>query len=152
MTHPLIASIEKLATPIAELLHLKIVNIVFEINKNPANLRINIENLSGDTNLENCENMSRLLEESLDQENIIPCAYTLEISSPGIGSNLTTERDFISFKGFPIIVETHTVFKKKTRWQGKLQGRDEEAVYVNCKGKILAIPRNIIVKVELENI
>ena len=151
MAHPLIPLIEKLAQPIAEKLNLNIVNIIFETNKNPANLRINIENLSGDTNLENCENMSRLLEESLDQENIIPSAYTLEISSPGISNNLTIERDFISFKGFPIVVETHTVFKKKTKWQGKLQGRDEQSVYVNCKGKIVAIPRNIISKVELEN-
>lgn len=152
MTHPLIPSIEKLAQPIAEKLHLKIVNIIFETNKNPVNLRINIENLSGDTSLENCENMSRLLEESLDQENIISSAYTLEISSPGIGNNLTTERDFISFKGFPIVVSTNGVFKKKNKWHGRLQGKDEEAVYVNCKGKIVAIPHNIISKVELENL
>lgn len=152
MTHPLIPSIAQLAQPIAEQLNLNIVNIVVETNKNPVNLRIDIENLLGDTSIGNCEQMSRLLEESLERENVMASAYTLEISSPGIGNILTTEREFISFKGFPIVVETNIVFKKKTRWQGKLQGRDEKAVYVNCKGKIVAIPREIINKVELENI
>ncbi len=76
----------------------------------------------------------------------------MEISSPCIGNNLTTDREFISFKGFPILVETNAIFKKKTQWHGRLQGRDEEVVYVNCKGKIIAIPRNIISKVELENL
>ena len=113
MTNPLITSIKKLAEPIAEQLKLKIVNIIFQSNKNPANLRIDIQNLSGDTSLENCEKMSRLLEETLDKENVISLAYTLEVSSPGISNNLTTDREFISFKGFPIVVETNTVFKKK---------------------------------------
>ncbi len=151
MSHPLTSSIKTVADPIAEQLDLKIVKITFETNKSPANLRIDIENISGDTSLDNCEKMSRQLEEVLDQDNVIPGAYTLEISSPGISNNLTTDREFISFKGFPILVETNTVYKKKTQWQGRLQGRDEESVYVNAKGRIVSIPRDIIAKVELTN-
>ena len=151
MSHPLTSSIQTIAEPIAEQLDLKIVNIIFQTNKSPANLRIDIESLSGDTSLDNCEKMSRQLEEILDQDNVIPGAYTLEISSPGISNQLTTDREFISFKGFPVIVETNTVYKKKTQWQGRLQGRDEESVYVNNKGKIVSIPRELIAKVELTN-
>ena len=116
MSHPLTPSIKTVADPIAEQLDLKIVKITFETNKSPANLRIDIENISGDTSLDNCEKMSRQLEEVLDQDNVIPGAYTLEISSPGISNNLTTDREFISFKGFPILVETNTVYKKKTQY------------------------------------
>ena len=151
MSHPLTSSIKTVADPIAEQLDLKIVKITFETNKSPANLRIDIENISWDTSLDICEKMSRQLEEVLDQDNVIPGAYTLEISSPGISNNLTTDREFISFKGFPILVETNTVYKKKTQWQGRLQGRDEESVYVNAKGRIVSIPRDIIAKVELTN-
>ena len=152
MSNSLISTIKTLAEPIAKQLNLEIVNIVFQSNKTPANLRIDIANLSGETSLENCEQMSRLLEVILDEQNVIPSVYNLEISSPGIGNNLTTDREFISFKGFPVIVQTNTVFKKKTQWQGRLHRRDEESVYVNCKGKIVAIPRNIIAKVELANL
>lgn len=57
--------------------------------------------------------MSRQLEEILDVENTLPSTYVLEISSPGIGNNLESDREFVSFKGFPVIVETNTIFKKK---------------------------------------
>lgn len=151
MTNPVTVSIKKIAEPIAKQLELEIVDVIFQTNNNPANLRIDIQSFSGETSLENCEKMSRLLEEALDQENVIPCAYNLEVSSPGIGNNLTTNQEFVSFKGFPIVVETNTVFKKKTQWRGTLHGRDEESVLVNSKGKIIKIPREIVTKVELEN-
>ena len=152
MTHPLIPTIQTLAEPIAAQLNLTIVNIIFQTNKNPPNLRIDIQNSASDTTLEDCEKMSRLLEETLDQNQTIPSAYTLEISSPGISNDLTGDREFISFKGFPVIVETKTTFKKKTQWQGRLQGRDQTSVYLNCKGKIVTIPRDIVDKVQLENL
>lgn len=151
MTHPLIAIITEIAQPIAQELQLEIVNLVFETNKNPPLLRVDIRHISGDTNLENCEKMSRLLEETLDANDVIPSAYMLEISSPGIGENLTTDREFISFKGFPVMVETNTEYKKNTQWRGNLQGRDEKAIHINCKGKMVAIPRDIVIKVQLEN-
>ena len=151
MTHPLIPSILELADPIAHNLHVEIANIIFQTNKNPPVLRIDIQGIAGDTSLDDCEKMSRQLEETLDAENIIPCAYILEISSPGIGNNLKSDREFISFKGFPVIVETDTLFKQKTQWEGTLQGRDEQFVYLNCKGKISKIPRDIVKSVQLYN-
>lgn len=151
MTHPLIPSILELAEPIAHRLNLEIANIVLQTNKNPPVLRIDIQGMTGDTSLDDCEQMSRQLEESLDEENIIPFTYVLEISSPGIGNNLESEREFISFKGFPVIVETDARFKQKTQWEGTLQGRDEKFVYLNCKGKINKIPREIVKSVQLYN-
>jgi ribosome maturation factor RimP len=151
MTHPLIPDITEIAQPIAQDLNLEIVNLVFLSNHNPPVLRVDIRNLSGDTSLDNCEKMSRLLEETLDANNIIPSAYMLEISSPGIGENLTSDREFISFKGFPVMVETNTEYKKRTQWEGNLQGRDEKAIHINCKGKMVAIPRDIVTRVKLEN-
>ncbi|WP_017293477.1 ribosome maturation factor RimP [Geminocystis herdmanii] len=151
MTHPLIPNITEIAQPIAQDLNLEIVNLVFLSNHNPPVLRVDIRNLSGDTSLDNCEKMSRLLEKTLDANNIIPSAYVLEISSPGIGENLTSDREFISFKGFPVMVETNIEYKKRTQWEGNLQGRDEKAIYINCKGKMVAIPREIVTRVKLEN-
>jgi ribosome maturation factor RimP len=151
MTHPLIPNITEIAESIARELNLEIVNLAFQTSKNPPVLRVDIRNPSGDTSLDNCEKMSRLLEETLDAKDIIPSAYMLEISSPGIGENLTTDREFISFKGFPVMVETNTEYKKHTQWQGNLQGRDEKAIHINCKGKMVAIPREIVTRVQLEN-
>ena len=103
MTHPLIPDLLHLATPIAENLGLEVVDIVFQTNKRPPVLRVDIRNLAGDTGLEDCEQMSRSLETALDSQEILPGAYVLEISSPGISRQLSSEREFQSFKGFPVI-------------------------------------------------
>ena len=149
MTHPLIHDIKNLANPIAEKLNFTIVNLVFQTNVNPPVLRIDIKNTEKDTSLDNCEQMSRQLEEMLDVKGIIPYPYVLEISSPGLSENLENDRDFITFKGFPVLIETNTVYKKSSQWQGNLQGRNEQSVLLNCKGKIVNIPREIVTRVTL---
>lgn len=150
MTHPLVPQILELATPIAEELGLEVVDAVFQTNKKPPILRVDIRNPSSDTGLDDCERMSRALEERLDTAEIIPGAYVLEISSPGISRQLNSDRDFLAFKGFSVIVKTETPFEGHKEWHGKLQGRDEEAVYINQKGRAIAIKRQLIATVQLD--
>jgi ribosome maturation factor RimP len=49
--------------------------------------------------LELCANVSRDLSPALDVADLIPHAYRLEISSPGVERPLRGERDFVRFKG-----------------------------------------------------
>jgi ribosome maturation factor RimP len=151
MTHPIVPQILELAQPLAEQLNLELVNVVFQTNKNPPVLRVDVCNRGDDTSLEDCEQMSRSLEAKLDTTEIMPGTYVLEISSPGIPRTLTTEREFISFKGFPIVIETHTPYKQHQQWEGKLQSRDEKSIYINQKGKTIAIPRNLVINVQLQD-
>ena len=150
MAHPLIPQIIDLATPVAEGLGLEVVGAVFQTNQSPPVLRVDIRNPEQDTSLDDCERMSRALEAALDATDIIPDAYILEISSPGISRHLSSDREFISFKGFPVLIETTQPYEGKKSWQGKLLKRDEEAVYINQKGRSLAIPRCLITRVQLE--
>ena len=149
MTHPVIPQIIELASPLAKELNLELVDAVFQTNKTPPILRIDVRNPNADTSLENCEQMSRILEEKLDLTEIIPGNYVLEISSPGISRTLTTERDFIAFKGFAVTIKTFAPYKKKKEWKGRLQQRDETAIHINQKGKAIAIPRELVAKVQL---
>jgi ribosome maturation factor RimP len=150
MAHPLIPQIIDLASPVAEGLGLEVVGAVFQTNQSPPVLRVDIRNPEQDTSLDDCERMSRALEAALDATDIIPDAYILEISSPGISRHLSSDREFISFKGFPVLIETTEPYEGKKSWQGKLLKRDEEAVYINQKGRAIAIPRSLITRVQLE--
>jgi ribosome maturation factor RimP len=150
MAHPLIPKIVDLAAPVAENLRLEVVGAVFHTNQHPPILRVDIRNPEGDISLEDCERMSRALEATLDEANVIPDAYVLEISSPGIPRDLSTDREFISFKGFPVVVTTTEPFEGQKAWIGKLIRRDEEALYLNKKGRAIAIPRNLISTVQLD--
>lgn len=149
MTHPLIPKILDLAIPVAQSLGLEVVGAVFHTNQRPPVLRVDICNLTQDTSLDDCEQMSKALEKTLDETDLIPDQYVLEISSPGISRQLTTDREFISFKGFPVSVHTLEPVEGKIEWQGQLIRRDEEAVYLNQKGRAIAIKRNLISKVQL---
>ncbi len=150
MAHPLIPKILDIATPIAQILGLEVVGATFYTNQKPPVLRVDIRNPSQDTGLDDCERMSRALEEQLETTNIIPDAYVLEISSPGISQSLTSDREFISFKGFPIIVKTSEPYKGQTQQRGKLVRRDETTVYLSQKGRQLAVPRELVTEVLLD--
>jgi ribosome maturation factor RimP len=128
MAHPLIPQVIELATPVAESLGLEVVSAVFQTNQSPPVLRVDIRNLQQDTGLEDCERMSRALEATLDASDVIPDSYVLEVSSPGISRTLTTDREFISFKGFALIVTTSEPYEGHQEWRGKLIGRDESAL------------------------
>jgi ribosome maturation factor RimP len=150
MPHPLISSVLELAYPIANQLHLEVVAAVFHTNQNPPILRIDIRNLSTDTSLDDCERMSHALEMALDAVDIMPEGYVLEVSSPGVSDVLNSDRDFRSFRGFPVLVTTQQPFQGRTQWIGNLIDRDEETVRVTQRGRVIAIPRKIVVQVQLQ--
>ncbi len=94
--------------------------------------------------------MSHALEAALDEANLIPDPYVLEVSSPGISRSLTTDREFISFKGFAVIVSTSEPYEGHKTWNGNLVRRDDDAVHLSQKGRAIAIPRLLVSQVQLD--
>lgn len=150
MTHPLIPQIIDLAMPIAQNLGLEVVGAVFHTNQRPPVLRVDIRNLTSDTGLDDCERMSRAFEATLDAAAIIPDAYVLEISSPGISREIATDREFVAFKGFAVKVTTSQPYEGQQEWNGQLKSRDDNAIYLNQKGRSIAIPRSLVTRVQLD--
>lgn len=151
MAHPLVPDIIACAEPIATELGLEVVDVVFQTNKKPPVLRIDIRNPERDTSLEDCEQFSRQFDPHLEAQNLIPGAYILEISSPGITRTLESERDFIAFRGFPVVVKTYAPYKEKKEWHGNLLQRDGTEIHISQKGKAIAIPWELVAKVQLDD-
>jgi ribosome maturation factor RimP len=152
MVHPLIPQILELAAPVAEELGLEVVEAVFQTNQSPPVLRIDVRSLENeDTGLNDCEKMSQALEAVLDTTSIIPDAYVLEVSSPGVSAALETDRDFVVFKGFMVEVNLSAAHKDKRCWVGQLVRRDDDAVVLSQKGKTVAIPRELVTTVQLSD-
>ena len=53
--------------------------------------------------LEDCENVTRSLNDFLDE--LIPCKYYLEVSSPGLERKLKSNREYLLFQGSNIILK-----------------------------------------------
>ena len=151
MVHPLIPQVIDLATPVAEQLGLEVVSATFYTNQSPPVLRVDIRNLEKDTGLDDCEAMSRALEAVLDETDLIPSAYVLEVSSPGTSRTLTTDREFRAFKGFPVIVSTREPYEGHQEWVGQLVSRDEQAIHLSQKGRTVTIPWDLVFRVQLSD-
>jgi ribosome maturation factor RimP len=141
----------ELATAVGADLKLEVVGAVFHTNQRPPVLRVDIRNPLADTSLDDCERMSKSLESALDAAETISEPYVLEISSPGVSRYLTTDRDFISFKGFPVTVTTAEPWQGKLEWQGQLIDRDDKSVQIGQKGRAIAIPLNLVAQVKLDD-
>jgi ribosome maturation factor RimP len=151
MAHPLIPQITDIANPIAAELGLEVVAVVFYTHERPPSLRVDIRNPTADTGLQDCERMSRALEAALDTTEVIPFAYSLEVSSPGTSRQLTTDREFNAFGGFAVQVTTNQPLDSKTEWQGQLIRRDDTTIYLSQKGRTIQIPRELVSKVSLDD-
>ncbi|MEM9808564.1 MAG: ribosome maturation factor RimP [Cyanobacteria bacterium P01_D01_bin.56] len=152
MAHPVIPQVLKIAGPIATELGLEVVTAVFQTNHNPPVLRVDVRNLTQtDTGLDDCERMSIALGEEIEATSLLPDAYVLEVSSPGVSDQLETERDFIVFKGFAIEVTLHTPHKGKKVWVGTLLERTENKLAISQRGRRVALPSELVESVQLSN-
>ena len=152
MAHPLIPEVLDLATPVAKHLGLEVVDAVFQTNHSPPVLRIDERNCQQeDTSLNDCEQMSQALEAVLDESDLIPDAYVLEVSSPGVSSELLSDRDFIVFKGFMVEVQLSEPYKDRHTWLGQLLKRDADHLYLSRKGKPTKLPRTLVETVQLSD-
>lgn len=80
-------------------------------------LRIFLYSKEHDVTLDDCENVTRSLEDFLDE--LIPVKYNLEVSSPGLERKFKSEKEFVIFQGRRISLklkealtgETEKIFK-----------------------------------------
>ncbi len=97
-------SVEELASPIADSLGLRIWDVRYLKEGSQWCLRIFIDN-DGGVDINDCERMSRALDEPLDRLDPIDGEYILEVSSPGIERELVRPEHFEQFIGADIMVK-----------------------------------------------
>jgi ribosome maturation factor RimP len=91
-------------------------------------LRLLIDKPSGVTHGD-CELVSNLVGEALDQADAIPGgAYTLEVSSPGVDRPLVKPKDYERFVGQKVKIQLKVPIEKRRKFDGKLAGFDGRLV------------------------
>jgi ribosome maturation factor RimP len=81
--------------------------------------------------VEDCANVSRDLSAMLDVEDIVPAAYTLEVSSPGLDRPLRRAEDYTRFAGRRVRIVTREKIDGQTFFKGQLAGVDGDAVLLD---------------------
>lgn len=150
LPNPSSAELEALARRVAEPHGLLVASVELLTHRIPMTVKVTVRHHDGaDVTLEQCAALSGPLGEALEASALLPMAYVLEVSSPGIGDELGSDRDFVSFRGFPVAVLRREAGGGERRQEGLLLGRDEREVSLNVRGRKLRIPRDEIVRVLL---
>src|SRR5213082_76687 len=101
-------------------------------------LRLYIDAQAG-VGLEDCERVSRAVAALLDVEDPIPCAYTLEVSSPGFDRLLRTQAHFGRFVGSRVFVELREPRAGRRRYTGKLLTVDDTGIALEVDRERVAV-------------
>ena len=121
-----------------------------QTNQNPIVLKITIKKTNGDDiSLDDCTLFNSPASEEIEKSNLLNCSYVLEISSQGVSDELTSERDFKNFKGFPVNVELNQKNSKIKFLNGLLYEKSKDYLAINIKGKIKKIPFDEVLKISL---
>ncbi len=75
-------------------------------------LRIYLYSYDHDITLEDCENVTRSLNDFLDE--LIPVKYYLEVSSPGLERKFKSDKEFVIFKGRRVSIKLKTPLEGET--------------------------------------
>ncbi len=82
-------------------------------------LRVFIDKEEG-VNINDCENVSRALDQLLDEDDFISVQYILEVSSPGIDKVLKKEKDFVKYAGRDVDIKLYKAIDKQKEFTGEL--------------------------------
>ena len=119
-------------------------------NQNPILLEIFIKKTNGDDiSIDDCAIFNTPATEEIENSNLLNCSYVLEISSQGVSDELTSERDFKTFKGFPVNVELNQKNSKIKFLNGLLYEKSKDYLAINIKGRIKKIPFDEVLKINL---
>ena len=146
-----VEAVTELVRPIIEDMGLSLWDVRFV--KEGANwyLRIFIDKDSG-VSIDDCENVTRAIDQPLDELDPIEQNYFLEVSSPGIERELIKPEHFDAFLGAPVMLRLIRPDEKGERdIRGVLTAHDKDLVTVALDGQERVIKKKETVYIKLDD-
>ncbi|MBD5533299.1 MAG: ribosome maturation factor RimP [Lachnospiraceae bacterium] len=137
-----------LLEPIAEKFGCEIYDVEYVKEGSEWYLRCYIDKPDG-VNISDCENVSRALSDQLDEEDFIPDAYILEVSSPGLGRALKKDRHLQKSIGEAVELKTYRPIEKCKEFSGVLRSFDKDTVTIGTEEKEMVFQRSDVALIRL---
>jgi ribosome maturation factor RimP len=157
MAGDIIARVQAIASPVAASYGLEIFEVQFRREASGMVLRIRIDRpgsratAEDSVTVDECAKVSRDLSAIFDVDDVVPTAYTLEVSSPGLDRPLRQAEDYRRFAGR----RAKLVMREKVDGQGYFKGRlggiDNGHVLIEGEdGRPHRVPLDVITRANLE--
>lgn len=144
---------EELLEPILEAEGIELVDVEYVRERNWI-LRLYIDK-EGGVDLSDCQHVSEEAGEILDEKDLIPGNYMLEVSSPGVERVVKKDKDFIRFAGSAVDVKLFAPLEDKKElgksFTAELKGLSEDGgIALSLEdGSELVLPRDKVTQVRL---
>jgi ribosome maturation factor RimP len=119
-------------TPVVEGMGFELVRVRLLGGKTKT-LQIMAEKPEGGIEVDDCARISTAVSATLDVEDPLAEAYTLEVSSPGIDRPLTRLKDFETWEGYEAKIETTEMIDGRRRFKGMLQGVEDGEILIEIE-------------------
>ncbi len=151
LAHPLIPDLEHLVSSTLANTGYQLRGVHLHTHRIPMTLQVLLQRSDGqDIHLDECADLSGPLADAIETAGVLgEAAYVLEVSSPGVSEELHDDRDFRSFRGFPVAVLFRDPQGGEGRCEGLLLERDLTDVRLNIRGRTKRIPRAAVIQVRL---
>ncbi len=141
-----IQEIQDFLQPIADEMGIEIVEVEFKQGREPS-LTVYID-IEGGVDLNTCEKFHRAIDPALDElDPTFGCAYTLNVSSPGLDRPLKTARDFEKCMGEKVEVKLFAPMKGKKFFEAALIGYDGNCVTLKDEAGEIKLELSKIAKI-----
>ncbi|WWR15066.1 ribosome maturation factor RimP [Lachnospiraceae bacterium JLR.KK008] len=139
---------EELLLPIAQAAGVSVYDVEYVKEGSDWYLRAYIDKPEG-VNINDCEKVSRALSDRLDEEDFIPDAYILEVSSPGLGRTLKKEKHLEQSIGEEVELKTYKPVDKQKEFFGVLKAFDKHTLTIETEGTERVFARNEVALIRL---
>ncbi len=144
----LIDEVTALAVPVVEKHGCELWDVEYVKEAGTWYLRVFIDNENG-VDINQCEAISRELDPILDEKDLVPGAYTFEVSSAGAERQLKRPSDFERFAGKLVEVKLYKALDGRKEYVGDLVKYENGNVTVNVAGKEITFEKSQVANVRL---
>jgi ribosome maturation factor RimP len=152
-----VEQVRAVASRVAESYGLEIFDVQFRREAPGMVLRVQIDRLgpaasaADSVSVDDCAKVSRELSAILDVEDVVPIAYTLEVSSPGLDRPLRQLDDYRRFAGRRAKIVVRQPVDGQGFFRGTLGGVDGREVLIEAEDRRThRVPVDLITRANLE--
>lgn len=142
-----VKKIEEIVSPFVEEMKLSLVDVEYMQEGGYWYVRVFVENLNGELNIEDCSKLSSLVEDQIDA--IIDKRFFLEISSPGLERPLKKLEDYMRFKESKITLHLKHKLEDKKQFKAIIKDVVGEKILFEIDKKEIEIEFNEIKKANI---
>ena len=108
------------------------------------------ERIAQGVTIDDCALVSRAVGPALEVEDVIPSAYTLEVSSPGLNRPLVKPEHFRLAVGMKVRVKTRVPVEDESFFIAELTAAEESHIVLSVRDEDVKVPYRLVSKANLE--